>query len=75
MKPTKARNDDFIEADFYVCGVYRGKMKVGKHSICGAYLSGDMSGMLKGLQSMEKEINQLPGVKAKISVSANKVTP
>ena len=55
---------DYIEVDFYVCGVYRGKRKIGRKSICGMLLSGDLEGGLNKVSEMVDDLNQIPGVKA-----------
>jgi hypothetical protein len=55
---------DYIEVGFYFCGVYQGKRKVGKNSVCGKLLSGDTDGGLNKVSEMIDEINAIPGVKA-----------
>ena len=55
---------DYIEVDWYVCGVYNGKRKIGKHSICGELLFNNFSGASKQIKQMTDELNQITGVKA-----------
>jgi len=61
---------DYIEVDFYVCGVYRGKKKIGRKSICGLLLSGDFEKAFTKTQDMVSEINDIPGVKSTITQEA-----
>ena len=62
---------DYIEVDWYVCGVYKGKRKIGKNSICGALLSNDFSGASKQIKQMTNELNQITGVKANMQEISN----
>ena len=62
--------DEYIDVDWYVCGVYKGKRKVGKNSICGMFLTGDVSGALNKTSDMTDEINTIPGVTAKVELEA-----
>jgi len=64
--PLKVEN--MIEVNFYVCGIYRGKRKIGRHSICGALLSGNMAEGLSKTREMIDELNQIPGVQASAEV-------
>jgi hypothetical protein len=50
---------DYIEVAWYVCGVYLGKHKVGKNSICGALLSDNFFGASKQIKQMTDEINEI----------------
>jgi hypothetical protein len=61
-------NNDHILVDFYFCGIYQGKRKVGKDSIMGQVATGNLGGALAGLGQMVAEINQIPGAKATMEV-------
>ena len=57
--------DEYIEADYYICGVYIGKRKVGKNSICGMLMTGNYSGAVDKINVMIDELNTIPCVSAK----------
>jgi len=61
-------DNDYILVDYYFCGVYQGKRKVGRNSIMGQVAAGNLGGALAGLGEMVAEINQIPGVKATMEV-------
>jgi len=55
---------DTIEVDFYICGVYQGKRRIGADSICGHLIQGNLAGATAQLGEMVDELNAIPGVKA-----------
>ena len=59
---------EFIEINYYVCGVYRGKRKIGRNSICGALLSGEYGKATSGLSEMVDELNNIEGVEASAEI-------
>lgn len=63
----ESTSDDF-EVDFYVMGVYCGKRKVGKKSICGQLLLGNIAEAQEGISAMLEELNEIPGVEAKADI-------
>jgi hypothetical protein len=60
----EAVKGDSLEVDLYVMDQYQGKCKVGKDSICGALLSGDINTGLAGIRDVVEEINNIPSVQA-----------
>ena len=55
---------DTIEVDFYICGVYQGKRRIGADGICGQLIRGNLAGASTQLREMVDELNDIPGVKA-----------
>lgn len=55
----EAAMTDYIEVDLYICGVYRGRRKIGKDGLYGQLLSGDFSGASDSLADMQSELEQL----------------
>jgi len=60
---------EYIEADYYVCGVYIGKRKVGKNSICGMLMTGNYSKAVDKINIMIDELNTIPCVSAKAELA------
>jgi len=50
---------EYIEVDFYVMGVYRGKRKISKNSISGAILSGDLMGGISKTIELQNSIDEI----------------
>ena len=51
--------DDYIEVDWYLCGVYQGKRKVGKSSIAGRLLSGDFLEAFRNADEMKRDLEKI----------------
>jgi len=56
--------NDWIEVDFYCCGVYRGKRRVHRNSFAGRYFSGDFGGAMQKVAEMVDDLNSIDGVRA-----------
>lgn len=65
-------SQDYIEVDFYVCGVYRGQRRIGRKSLYGQLLSSDFSGAVDSLSSMQSELEQ-SGCAVRASMKAHPV--
>lgn len=57
--------DEYIEVDYYFCGVYTGKRKIEKNSICGMLMTGNYSGAVDKTKVLVDELNTIPRVSAK----------
>jgi hypothetical protein len=56
---------DYLEVNLYVIGRYRGKRRVGKNSIIGRLLTGDLDGAMARIREMKRELERIPGVEVK----------
>ena len=61
--------NNHIEVDFYICGVYHGRRKIARKSICGALLSGNIGMVRQSTAALVDELNQIPGIEATMSPS------
>lgn len=55
---------DYIEVDLYLCGIYQGKVRLGRNSMLGALCKGDIEAALGHTAEMVQELNHIPGVQA-----------
>jgi len=61
-------DQEYIEVDFYVMGVYHGKRRIHRNSICGLALTGQ--DVAPRLEQMADELNAIPGVTAQAAADA-----
>lgn len=60
VQPEVSQPEAF-EVDMYVMGQYVGKRKVGRDSICGAFLAGDFSEAKRRGEDLQADMDRLTG--------------